>query len=338
MSQIKYPGTYRGIKVDAGIKKSSGGHIQLVAQLIATEQFDFETGEWVPDWQQYDEQYGSEITAYLMLFSKDTSKDAFATAKQLQKAWGWDGSSLAELEKLEPEAFQFRVVEEEYKGKKQLKVAWIDAYDATPGGTIQKLDESEIKKLDAQYANVLRKLSGGPKPKSVPKGEKPARPGVPGQPAAPTPAPEPESEQAETPAEQPEKPQKSALSPAAQKKYDDAKKRGKAAEAKVAAAAKAKKTKTPPAPPAPPAPPKSEPPAEPEPEVPETPATTVAESLGLPATCTAEEAWASCFKNKGKLSDVQIGEIWVKVTEDLGGTDAIDDWAAVRDIVIEKVG
>jgi len=334
MSQIKYPGTYRGIKVDAGIKKSSGGHIQLVAQLVATEQFDFETGEWVTDWQQYDEQFGSEITAYLMLFSKDTSKDAFATAKQLQKAWGWDGSSLAELEKLEPEAFQFRVVEEEYKGKKQLKVAWIDAYNATPGGTIQKLDESEIKKLDAQYANVLRKLSGGPKPKSVPKGEKPARPGVPGQPAAPAPAaePEPEPEQVETPAEQPEKPEKPQLSPAAQKKYDDAKKRGAAAEAKVAAAAKAKKTKKPPAPPTPP---KPEPAAESEPE---SESKSVAEALGLPATCTAEEAWASCFKNKGKLSDVQIGEIWVKVTEDLGGTDAIDDWAAVRDIVIEKVG
>lgn len=308
MSQIKQIGTYRGLVVDKGISKTTNGHIQLVAQLVATECYDFETGEWIEDWQQYDEQYGSEITGYLMLFSKDASKEAFQTAKQLQKAWGWDGVSLSELEQLEPGPFQFRVIEDEYDGKKRLKVAWIDSYDAVPGGIIQKLDESELKKLDAQYANALRKLSGGPKPKSVPKAEKPAMPEV------------------------PEKSKKPELPPAAKAKYDAAKKRGKEAEAKVAAATKTKKVSKPPAPtkPAMPAPPPADPPAK--------EAQSVAESLGLPATCNANEAWETCYKRKSdKMTDVQIGEIWVETVEEFGGQDAVESWATVRDIVLEKI-
>jgi len=312
MSQIKQASLYRGIKVDAGINKSSGGHIQLVVQLLATECYDPETGEWVEDWQQYDEQFGSEITGYLMLFSKDTSKDAFMTAKQLQKAWGWDGTSLAELEKLEPEPFQFRVIEDEYDGKKRLKVNWVDAYDAEPGGTIQKLDESELKKLDAMYANTLRKLGGGPKPKAVPKTDKPEKPELPA---------------------------------AVKEKYEKTAARGKAAEARVAAAeAKTKKPKLPTKSAKPAIPPKPTPiatgqpvqTANVNPELAE--ALSITESLGLPETCSQEDAWATCWKHKKEdMTEVQLAEIWVKVSEDLGGEDALgENWATVRDIVLEQ--
>lgn len=306
MSQIKQIGTYRGLKLDSGVSKSSGGHIQLVAQFIATECYDFETGEWITDWQQYDEQYGSEITAYLMLFSKDTSKEAFQTAKQLQKAWGWSGNSFAELEQLEPEPFQFKVIEDEFEGKKRLKVAWIDSYDATPGGVIQKLDESELKKLDAQYANALRKLGGGPKPKSVPTTNKPAKPPIPGQ----------KTEVATDDTKVTMKEQ-----------YEQRKVRGKKAEEK---AAKEKDKKKPAKPAMPPAPkPAPAPVTEPEPE---------AEAKDQTQPLDANQAWEETYKAKpGKVTDVQIGQLWVSVVEELGGEDAVEDWAVVRDIVIEKM-
>lgn len=167
MSQINRTGTFRGIDVNRVIDESSGKHIQWVADLQATEYYDEETQQWV-DWSEYTE---CEIRCWIMLFNKDASKEPFFGTAQLQKAGRWTGVSFQELREESPDGFlfQFNIIEDTYEGKTRLKVSRIDHYNAEPGRTlVSKLDNDDVKKLDAKYAAALRKLGGGPKPKTVP--------------------------------------------------------------------------------------------------------------------------------------------------------------------------
>lgn len=162
---VKYVGTYRGNVVEKGVSLTGKSKLpQFVARLQATEYYDEENEQWI-DWTEYEE---TEITAYLVLFSK--SGEPIFHIDNIKKAFGWSGASLKELDEMDVSSIpvQFRVEENEYEGKKTLQVSQIDHADAEPGRNIRRLDSDELKKLDAKFATTLRKVSGGPKPKSVP--------------------------------------------------------------------------------------------------------------------------------------------------------------------------
>lgn len=164
MSLIKEVATYRGVVVDKAVSATKNGYPQLVMSLQAVELYDPDVDEWI----ELAEDDGNEITAFLVLFGKNG--EATLSAKQVMKVTGWDGNSLQELDELEVgDPIQFRTKENTYEGNTSIQVAWIDVYDAEPGSTIRRLDKDELKKLDAKYSTGLRKLGGGPKPKSVPK-------------------------------------------------------------------------------------------------------------------------------------------------------------------------
>jgi hypothetical protein len=161
MSQINRVGTFRGGIVDAGISLTTNGFPQYVVALHAEEYYDEDTKSWV-SWQGVDE---NEITGYLVLFGSK-SDNPTTTCKQLQKAIGWDGKSFTSLMNLDVSNIkvQFRIDESTYNEKTSLKVNWIDHYDAQPGRTVKKINEGEIKSLDAIYALGLRKLQGEQQP------------------------------------------------------------------------------------------------------------------------------------------------------------------------------
>jgi hypothetical protein len=163
MSTITKTGTFRGIILDAGIATTKNGFPQWVAQLEATEYYDDETKQWV-NWTSYEEKH---ITVYTVLFGGEGKP--LLSYNQLQKAIGWSGVSFSELVTMDYSQvkIQWRVETNLYEGVTSLQVKWIDAYDAEPGRTIQKLDPDKVKELDAKYINALRQASGGPKPKKV---------------------------------------------------------------------------------------------------------------------------------------------------------------------------
>jgi len=170
MSQIDRTGTFLGYPVDSGIGETKKSSLpQWVASLKAVKYYDEDTEQWV-DWSEYAE---TDITGYFVLFDK--SGKPTLNAAQIQKATGWSGLSLQDLNTDYSQTLvQFRVEENTYEGKTSLQVSWIDHADAEPGRSIQKLEPEDVKKLDSKYAAALKKLSGGPKPKSVP--EKPPIP------------------------------------------------------------------------------------------------------------------------------------------------------------------
>ncbi len=151
MSLIDRAATFRGRITDHGVGKTKNEFPQWVAQLVALEIYDEEEKVWV-DWSSYDV---NEIMAYLVLFG---SKGETLTCQQVKKVTGWDGLSFVGLEALDlsETKIQFRVEENTYDEKTSLQVSWIDEYDAEPGRTVRKLDATEMKSLDAQYANMLK--------------------------------------------------------------------------------------------------------------------------------------------------------------------------------------
>ena len=205
MSQIKQIGTYRGEVVEHCLGKTKNEYPRFILDLVACEQYDKDNQQWV----KWDDEYGgSEIRAFLVLFGENT-KEAIFHAQALQKVFGWSGADFNDLEDADYTGMklQWRVEENEYNDNVTLQVTRIDTYDADPSGILQRLEKHEIQALNAKYAAGLHKLSGGSKPKSVPKPPtKESKPAPPKKRGRPKKKKDPlEDKTPEEAAEQPEK-------------------------------------------------------------------------------------------------------------------------------------
>ncbi len=173
---INQAGTYKCRIVDHGLAKSSGGWPQWVAQFEAVEAYDKENDTWL-DWS---DQEDNEIKGYFVLIG---GKGETLGVKQIMAATGWDGVSLIELAAMDLSEVivQTRIEPNTYKEKTTLQISWMDHEDAVPGGSVQKLDADGVKKLQAEFGNLLVnagtvKAAGAP-PKGNPKAP-PVAPGV----------------------------------------------------------------------------------------------------------------------------------------------------------------
>jgi len=185
MSNISQSGNYRGLVLDRGLSKSSSGCLQMVATLQATEKYNADAQVWEPF--NYED---CEAQAYLNLVTR-AEKENPVNCKQIMRAFGWDGMSFAALNDPNNDLakqIQWQMGMETYNEVERCKVQGIAAYDAAPGRQVEKLDAADVRKLDAQYAGILKNLGGGPKPKTA--GKPTAPPQAPVSPD-PTPAPLP---------------------------------------------------------------------------------------------------------------------------------------------------
>lgn len=161
MSLIEQEATFRGNIIDHAVNLSPKKELpQFVCKLVAKEIYDEDEKRWV-DWSDVEE---NEITAYLVLFGGDGNETLNST--QVKKATGWNGlaffstpDSLNELD-LSEVTVQFRVEYNTYREKTTLQVTWFDHADAKPGRSVRKLDASEMKQLDAKYAQMLKNSAG----------------------------------------------------------------------------------------------------------------------------------------------------------------------------------
>ena len=164
MSKITEAASYRGVVVEHAVGATKEkGLPQFVAKFRALERYDTEEKVWV-GWEARED---NEITAYLVMFGQ--KGDPIFHVKNIQEVFEWDGVSLVGLETLDLEGaeVQFEVVEHTYKEAISMQVASIRGYEDEPGSSVRKLDSAELAKLNAQYGNALKKLSGGPKAASA---------------------------------------------------------------------------------------------------------------------------------------------------------------------------
>jgi len=187
MARIDTDGTYRGRITEHSLDTTKKGYPQLVARLKATEKFidnpahfehfGIEEPTWV-DWSEF----GEEIVGFFVLFNDpdEFSEDtALLNYEQLQIATGWDGDEFYSLnnDSLVDKDVLFRVEEDEYDGKTQMKVNWIDAWDANPARELRKLDNEEVKDLSSKLKVKKKSKPAASKPAASKPAGKPASKG-----------------------------------------------------------------------------------------------------------------------------------------------------------------
>jgi len=169
MERVSQTGTFKCKAADWGVSLTQKSEIpQFVFQANLTAIYDFDSGEW-QDYSEYEE----NTMAFLCLFNK--GGEPIRNMEQVMLVFGWDGNSFAGLSGGDYTDLEFQIrIEDndpEYTEKNPFQVAWIDVADATPGGSIRKLDADALNALHNKFACKLKKVAkptgpASPKPAS----------------------------------------------------------------------------------------------------------------------------------------------------------------------------
>ncbi len=172
---MKALGSFRGKIEDAAVGIASGGFPQLTLKLGVEEMYDESAKEWAA-WEDFWDEGSNEVNdrtifAYLVLFGE---KGATLSCDQIKLITGWAGDSFKSLEALEliGTKIQWRNAENTYQGKTNVQVAFVDLFDAAPGGSCKKIDEAAIASLDAKFAEFLGGGTNKPESKKGARGSK----------------------------------------------------------------------------------------------------------------------------------------------------------------------
>ncbi|KKN71952.1 hypothetical protein LCGC14_0415980 [marine sediment metagenome] len=175
---------FKAIMTDGGVGTTKESELpQIVGSFLMQELYDDTSGTF-----QDCSEYNETITGYLVLVGKEGQD--LLNCDQAKKVFDWDGQSFADLDAKLIEAVNNKQIvlihceNDTYKDKTSLKVQWIDTGDAQPGGSIKKLDSSELKKLDARFKRKAKpKAATAAKPAAKPAAK--AKPTTPKKPVTP---------------------------------------------------------------------------------------------------------------------------------------------------------
>ena len=181
---IDREGHFRARIVEYGMCQASDAASQSVGvqiKVALTEMWDPDREGWM-SWSEYDQ----EATGTLWIVKKDGTLNDMACRSLVQNA-GWDGDiyKIADS-KWEPTECQVTIKAEEYRGRTQYKVSFVNDYNRVPG-SMGTLDESTVKSLKNQHGSALRALFATTKANSAPKPE--GKPEAPPKPPAKRPPP-----------------------------------------------------------------------------------------------------------------------------------------------------
>ena len=311
MPQIDRPGVFTGTIVESTLGQTAKGYPQWVARLLAEKKYVTEKDELahfnITEPAYVDWAFDESLVAYMVLFNDNGPLKNY---DQLIAATGWTGQDFQDLTNLVGKKILFRVESEEYNGKNQLKVVWVDAEDAPPERSLKPAAPDVVKNLNAKFLAGMKKPVAPAKPAA-------AKASVPANPTQPAPSAGVPSAAAQPKPASPnagEVPNAGPAAPAAASSTSPV-----AAAAAGKATPPAKKTKAPPAATSNPAP-------------------------GLPEETTKDAAWE--YLNdpavRGQNDEGVIAEAWIAACQEVGpdkdeSTFTGKDWASVRNLVIRDV-
>ena len=323
-------GTFRCKALEWGVdgKKKKGTDIELPwfnVRVLLTEIYDAKEGKWF-DYTEFD----GEITAFLCLYGAIKKKGGeigpTLSMDQVKKVFNWDGRSLVQLAngKYDDLEFQVRIGENTYEeATYPYQVNWINEYDADPVAQLRKLDATELKSLDKQFAAMGAKNATAKPVATAAKAPAKAKASV-------HPARVPADDQSPTPEEKARKmAAKSAKNQAAAKKT----------KAKATPIAPGQPVQTAAANPELAAALMDVPPPKPESEDAVVPPAEPSETA-----CTMDEAWCAIVELRDPtIDDKTIGKVWHDTVAEIAGPDAVSEnitgkqWLAIRDKTLESV-
>lgn len=173
-------GAFRGQFHEYGMKEERSGALAVVVRMVVQEMWDHARQAWI-DWAQYD----MEVVGYLYIIKKDGTLSQ-GKIKELTQHAGWNG----DIDSLggglwSPTLCQVEVKEEEYDGNVQYRIAWIHAYDSTPGA-VGNVSAERAKELQTQFGSQVRALVGSTtRNATAPAGKPPTRYSEPAKPEGP---------------------------------------------------------------------------------------------------------------------------------------------------------
>lgn len=163
-------GDFRGTIIEYGLREYESGSVAvaIVAQLDEL----FSDDQWHP-WGEYQ----MEATGYIIIIKKDGSTNQKQIEALCQFA-GWDGSITSIVQgQWKPTPCQFNIKENVYQGQTSYRIEFVNAFDRTPGGALNNVDESKAKDLQARFGSSLKAIAGNVKRNAPPvNGSKPAAP------------------------------------------------------------------------------------------------------------------------------------------------------------------
>jgi len=181
MAKLDTEGTFRGEVLDHTVTLTKAGKPQLYLKVRVDEVYA-DSAEWMehfelnePGWAEWP---AEEASGYLLLFNatdRFDSETAQLNVTQTMSALGWDGTDFTPLASgdFAGKRVQIRVAYEEYKGKTQLRLAWLDEEGATPGGTVKHTDPDTLSDLNSRLRMARSKPAKASRGKA---GAKPPRP------------------------------------------------------------------------------------------------------------------------------------------------------------------
>ncbi len=155
MLPVDRPGTFRAHIASYGLKEMDSGAVAVTihCELVSM----FHDGEWI-DWPAGTMEADGDV----WIIKKKESGGGLNEngVRSLIDYAGWDGN----IESIQsatwtPTKCAVVIQESEYKGKKSLKVAFVNDYNRTPGA-MSTLDPAKAKQLQSQYGAQLRAMAG----------------------------------------------------------------------------------------------------------------------------------------------------------------------------------
>jgi hypothetical protein len=154
MSMVSTKGIYLGTPEKTTVDAKDTGSVQFAAVFRCTH---IRNGN---DWTPLDGD--QRITAFLNLVTKSGALNEI-NVRSLKDSLGWDGKSFATLQRDDWSGTECQLVvdEEEYNGRKSLKVQYVNPKDYTPSSGLGAADPQMIQSLDSKYGALLRAMNGG---------------------------------------------------------------------------------------------------------------------------------------------------------------------------------
>jgi len=181
-------GTFRCKALEWGVdgKKKKGTDQELPwfnVRVLLTQFYDPKEGQWFDYTEdENNEPRNAEMVAFLCLYGAIKAKGGeigpTLSMDQVKKVFNWDGRSLVQLaggdySELE---FQVRIGENTWEeATYPYQINWINEYDADPVSQLRKLDATELKSLDKQFAAMGAKNATSKPVATAAKAPHPAR-------------------------------------------------------------------------------------------------------------------------------------------------------------------
>ncbi len=171
MRRLDRPGIFKARPLSWAVRTADSGAVAIAIEYVVLAQLDGTS--WV-DWSAADEH---AVFGDTYVVKRDGTVHT-SGVEQLAAALGWNGDLRAVAGAPPQVVVQITVKEEEYQGKKRLKVSWVNPGDYSPRP--EAASDSDVARLQVRFGSLLRAAAAV---SAKPPAPKPA-------PAAPPPPPE----------------------------------------------------------------------------------------------------------------------------------------------------